>query len=116
MHTDNTSTGVPRPLSDIAPAHCQGSLVLSKKGCAVSTVEHVFVGLLMLASLCYFACWIYCIYCSKSMLNRKPYNDFKIGNLILRIQVSRPHLLSTDTHFACLESSLVYGLHAALTC
>lgn len=83
-------------MTDIAPAHCQGSLVLSREGCAASTVEHVFVGLLMLASLCYFACWIFCIYRSKSMLNRKPYSDFKIGNLILRIQVSWLGLLTPD--------------------
>ena len=64
-----------------------GTIKLAREGCKNSAVEQALIGILILASLCYFLCWTLCIYFSKHGLDAKPYTDFKVGNLMLRIQV-----------------------------
>ena len=84
---ENNADGTDQPLTEIAPPYCKGTIRLSRTGCAVGPVEHVLVGIMILASLLYFGSWVFFIYRSKFALNRKPYSDFKIANLMLRIQV-----------------------------
>lgn len=81
--------GVVRPLDDVAPHYCHGTIKLAREGCKSTPIEHTLVGILILATLCYFLCWTLCIYFSKHGLDAKPYSDFKVGNLMLRIQVPR---------------------------
>lgn len=50
-------------------------------------MEQVFIGLMLGCSLAFFLLWIYYIYHGKHTLNQRAYTDYKVGNMLLRLQV-----------------------------
>ena len=93
---DNEADGMLVSITDVAPYYCTGHIRLNHDGCKSTGLQHALIGVMLLASLCYFACWVFCIYRSKSALNSKPYSDFKVANLLIRLQVG-----SLNCHPTC---------------
>ena len=75
-----------------APAECVESVRSPSTGCTENATEHTFIGLLIGCSLMYFLLWVYYVYHGKHILNKRAYNDYKVGNMVIRLQV-RSHLL-----------------------
>ncbi|KAK9818602.1 hypothetical protein WJX74_009103 [Apatococcus lobatus] len=68
------------------PSLCGQLLKFPIQDCSESVVEQVFVGLLLGCSMVFFLLWIWYIYHGKHVLNQRAYNDYKVGNMLLRLQ------------------------------
>ncbi len=64
--------------------------------CRTNATELCLTGLLVFWPVLYFVIYVYYINIALSALRQRPYNDFRMGNITVRLQVSVCDFYSTQ--------------------